>query len=56
MRRRSLETPSLSLPMRKSLPIVGQLTADVLNIDTKHSELRQEIEANINQNRNKNIK
>ena len=55
MRRRSLEPPSLSLPMRKSLPIVGQLTKDVLDIDTKHNELRQEIETNANQHRNENI-
>ena len=47
--------PSLSLPIRKSLPIVGQLTVNIFNIDIKHNELRQEIETNANENRIENI-
>jgi len=55
MRRRPVEPPVLSLPLWKSLPIVGQLSADVLAIDSKHCELRDELESNALEKRNIDI-
>ena len=55
MRRRQVEPPVLSLPSRKSLPIVGQLSADILAIDSEQSELRDDLETNALEKRNADI-
>lgn len=55
MRRRQIELPILSLPARKCLPIAGQLSHDVLAIDSEQSELRDNLENNALQKRNTDI-
>ena len=55
MRFRSIEPSSLSMPVRNILPIVGRLAANVLNLDYKHDELRQELETNANEKRLENM-
>ena len=43
-----IASPEVAMPIRKNLSIIGQLTVDIIEIDTKYKELKKEVKDKAN--------